>query len=64
MLVVIRTNLDDAHLTEIIVVLVMVQGLIYISLGPLHDWHFQVGDIKGSVKGHVTPLPHSSFTKP
>lgn len=42
-LVVIRSNLEDTHLAEIINVLVMVHGSIHISLCPLHDWHFQVG---------------------
>lgn len=60
-LVVIRTNLEGTHLGEIIVVLVMVCGSIYISLWPLHDWHFQVGDMKDSLEWHIISLFHSSF---
>lgn len=47
---VIRSNLEGTHLAEIIVVQVMVHSSIYISLCPLHDWHFQVGDMKDSME--------------
>lgn len=63
-LVVIRSNLEDTHLAEIINVLVMVHGSIHISLCPLHDWHFQVGDMKDSMEWHIIPLFQSSFSKP
>lgn len=49
-LVVIRSNLEDTHLAEIINVRVMVHGSIHISLCPLHDWHFQVVDMKDSME--------------
>lgn len=58
-LVVIRSNLVDTHLGEIINVLVMVHGSIHISLCPLHDWHFQVGYMKDSTEWHTILLFHN-----
>lgn len=62
-LVAIRSNLEGTHLAEIINVLLMVHGSIHISLCPLHDWHFQVEDMKDSMKWHII-LRFHNFLNP